>query len=340
MRLECFSSVGYRLPGDVPFFVASSQLTVSGAPQSGQMDLRIRRQTPAQMKQTSDREFHLFTEEHLTMSRITSLAVVAVMAGLISPANAELVGLWRFDGNTADSSVNSSGTPNGNNGTLENGASLSSEVPPALGTGQSLSLAGADQHVLVPDSDVLDVTSALTIAAWVKTVGGVAWDGVVAKSPSDGSAANHAGNYEVRIENGSRGLNFLYQRGGVDDTDTGRLSGAVVPDGDWTHIAVTAEAGGDLKYYLNGALAETSATPLDATFGAVNSSPLYIGSRADLFTTMDGLLDDVAIFNEVLSVDQIQTISTGDFTAYGVPEPSSAVLALLGFVGLVWRRQR
>ena len=55
---------------------------------------------------------------------------------------------------------------------------------------------------------------------------------------------------------------------------------------------------------------------------------------------MDGLLDDVAIFNEVLSQDDIKMIMTGDFTAYGIPEPSGASLLLLGVASIAFARRR
>ncbi len=45
------------------------------------------------------------------------------------------------------------------------------------------------------------------------------------------------------------------------------------------------------------------------SFGATNTNPLYIGSRADLFTTMDGLIDDLRIYNEVLSVEAIRDLA-------------------------------
>ncbi|NIP98796.1 MAG: hypothetical protein GWO24_37490, partial [Akkermansiaceae bacterium] len=73
-----------------------------------------------------------------------------------------LIGLWSFEGNTNDSSGND------NHGELQNGASLSDEVADALGAGQSLALAGGEQHVLVPHHSSLDVTEAITITAWVK----------------------------------------------------------------------------------------------------------------------------------------------------------------------------
>ena len=234
-------------------------------------------------------------------------------------ADAGLLGLWRFEGDASDSSLNS------NAGTFENGAALSADTP--SGAGQSLALEGGDQHVLVPHHDSLNVTSAVTIAGWVKTTNN-AWDGILAKSPSDGSAANHAGNYELRIENGSRGVHLLYQNGGENDTAFHLNNDSPIPDNEWTHIAVTASAEGMAKTYINGVFVSDHADPVMATFGATNTNPLYLGSRADLFTTMDGLLDDLAIFDEVLSESQIQTIAGGDFSAFVVPEPSSGILVL------------
>ncbi len=217
-----------------------------------------------------------------------------------------LVGLWQFDGSAGD------GSGNGHDGTLENGAALSDDVPPNS-AGQSLQVSGGEQHVLVPHSDSLNVTEEITIAAWVKPVGDQAWDGILAKNPSDGSNANHAGNYELRIENGSRGLHFLHQQGGDNDTAFYNSAAAVITGDEWSHIAVTGVKNGDLHYYINGELADTWADPLADTFGATNSNPLYIGSRADLFTAMDGFLDDVALFNRALEPAEIVSIMNGEF---------------------------
>jgi hypothetical protein len=261
------------------------------------------------------------------MKTIAVTLTVAVL--LASSAQADLIGLWRFDGNTNDISGNA------NHGALTNGASLSNDVPTVLAGGQSLSLGGGNQHVLVPHNSSLDITSAMTISAWVKPVGNVGWDGVLAKSPSNGSMNNHAGNYELRVENGNRRPHFLYQRGAANDTAFALAPTAVVPEGVWTHLAVTAQAGGMVDFYLNGTFAE--ALPVEATFGVPNTNPLYIGSRADLFTTFNGFIDDVALFDEVLSAGQIRQLAGGII----VPEPSACLLAIMGtllsvFCGRKW----
>jgi len=101
-----------------------------------------------------------------------------------------LVGHWEFEGNTLDSSGLD------NHGTLEGAATVSgSDVPPIFGGTGALSLGGGGDHVLVDHHASLDITSEMTIAAWVKTTGDPAWDGIVAKAPSNGSASNSAGNY-------------------------------------------------------------------------------------------------------------------------------------------------
>ena len=234
------------------------------------------------------------------------LACFALM--LMAPsAQGDLIGYWSFDDQTAE---DFSGF--GHDGDLMGSVlpSYSGDVPPILGGGFSMSFPGGDSHVLVPHAETLDITQTMTIAAWVKTAAN-AWDGVIAKNPSDNSAANHAGNYELRVENGSRNLVFLHQQGGENDTTS--YAGGVVGDASWQHVAVTAEAGGDVSLYVNGELTNTS--PMVSAF-ATNTNPLFIGSRNDLFTGMDGLIDDVRLYDEVLTAAAITDLVGGEIESY------------------------
>lgn len=252
----------------------------------------------------------------------------AIVAASLATGQAALVAQFNFDGNTNDQS----GT--GNHGTLMNGATFSGDSP--FASGQSLSLGDGAQHVLVPHHASLDITETMTVSAWVKPQGN-AWEGLLAKSPSNGSGANHAGNYEIRIENGTSQLHFLYQQGGVDDTafPISTNPAAAIAANTWTHIAVTIEQvganPGEVKYFTNGVLADTKL--IQAGFGATNTNPLYIGTRADLFTQWNGQIDDLRIYNTVLSSEEIAGLAV-------VPEPSAGLVAVAAFGLLGLRRRR
>jgi hypothetical protein len=229
----------------------------------------------------------------------TCQTCIVVLLALVvaNVAQADIVGWWTFDDITGTNVPDISGFMN--DGTMMNGVTTSIDVPDFLGGGNSLAVGGGDQHVLVPHDVSLDISSQLTIAAWVKPIGNVAWDGIVAKSPSDGSNPNQAGNYELRVENGSRALTFHHQQGGDNDT-IAYPGGPPVTDSVWQHVATTVDSSG-VSFFLDGLPAGTFPLGGIQSFGATNTNPLYIGSRADLFTTMDGLIDDLRIYNVILS---------------------------------------
>ena len=246
----------------------------------------------------------------------TCLFVVALMA-MVACADAQLVAHYPFDTGFEDSSGLE------NHGFAEGGAALVSDVPPGF-SGQSLLLEQEGDYVLVDHSDSLNMTETLTVTAWVKTAGN-AWEGLLAKNPSEGSPDNHAGNYEIRVENGSNQLHFLYQQGGVADTafPISQEPEAVIDPGTWTHIAVTVEQFGDepgeVNYFTNGVHADTQT--INVGFGATNENPLYIGSRADLFTQWDGNIDDLRIYNTVLFGPEIEAVTEGADLDFSAPFP-------------------
>lgn len=231
----------------------------------------------------------------------------------------QLVGLWRFDDGTAN---DSSGFENHGELMGSPGITFDSDVPPVLGGGQSLSFTTGvdhDEHVLVEHDPSLDITGEITITAWIKPENN-AWDGILAKTPNEGSGLNFPGNYELRTTNGSGGLEFGWEHNpdAPNQFTFTAPSTSTVTANEWAHVAFTAESGGDYTYYINGE--EVGGGLMPDTFGTeLNTNPLYLGNRADLTTIeFHGLMDDVALINGVLGQSQIQAIMMGDFSAFGL----------------------
>ncbi len=110
---------------------------------------------------------------------------------------------------------------------------------------------------------------------------------------------------------------WLFEAGPPNSTLTLNDTSTSVPVDEWTHLAVTQNDQSSYTFYVNGSPTTTAAAP--NPFGnSVNDNPLYIGSRADKFTTFNGNIDDVAIFSGVLTEAQIQDIMDGDFSAFGI----------------------
>ncbi len=244
-----------------------------------------------------------------------------------NPTNAEslppvlLIGLWRFDeGDARDDS-----------GREHDGQAFDlvfpDQDPVTPGQGKYAdfdSTGGGQPRIEIPHHQDFNLDDELSIAAWVFPIDNVVWDGILAKNPSAESAPNHAGNFELRIQSGGRALQFLSQRGGINDTATYTSAETVIQANEWSHIAVTAKAGsGNLQFFLNGELSETLTEAINFDAFPVNENPLYIGSRADLATPFDGFLDDVALFDGVLSESQVQAVMNGDFDGFSAEEPQT-----------------
>ena len=113
----------------------------------------------------------------------------------------------------------------------------------------------------------------------------------------------------------------------------------------WTHLAITYDAGTDVKtLWINGAVSATDNVPQSgptqyAVNGTIESENLHIGSGQDDGNNFffSGNIDDVSIWDDVLTEAQIQDIMNNGVT---IPEPSAFGLLGLAGLGLILRRRR
>jgi glucose/arabinose dehydrogenase/chitodextrinase len=154
----------------------------------------------------------------------------------------------------------------------------------------ALSFNGSNARVTVADSSSLDLTTGMTLEAWVFPTAGGGWRDVVYKGQDD----------IYYLESSSAGGQPA--TGGT--FATGLLTASLpLPLNTWTHLAATYD-GQMERIYVNGAQAGSRAQtgPI-----ATSSGPLSIGGDALYGQYFAGRIDEVRIYNQALSESQIQT---------------------------------
>ncbi|MBK7393685.1 MAG: VCBS repeat-containing protein [Chloracidobacterium sp.] len=188
----------------------------------------------------------------------------------------------------------------GYNGTLQNGTTFA-----AGKVGQAFSLDGTNDNVNIGD---VDLPSTFSIDAWINpdTLSGVKF----ILSKDDGVARS----YYVYVD-ASGSLYASVRNTGGQFTQYGTEAG-VITTGSWQHIAVTYDGSGGadqkMKFYVNGvSAAAASAGGYDSGGTPENNAvSATIGSFGDGSSLFDGLIDEVEIFNRVLTPGEIANLAT------------------------------
>lgn len=201
-----------------------------------------------------------------------------------APANG-LVAAYSFNDGSASTAADVSGYLN--DGTLTSGVTWS----PQGRFGSALALPGNGPVVTVADSNSLDVTSGMTLEAWVYRTGALTgWQAIVAKDVD--------GYYLMASSDQSD----VPAGGGTFTSGGNNLFGdSYIPVFTWTHLALVFD-GSALNLYVNG---NQVASKLQASPLAPTSSPLHIGGDhyGEYFP---GLVDEVRIYDRGLSSSEIQ----------------------------------
>jgi len=200
------------------------------------------------------------------------------------------LGLNEGSGSTAN---DASGT--GNNGTL-NGASWNGSGK----YGGALSFDGANDWLTVADANNLDLTTGMTLEAWVYPTALNSWETALLKEAGNELAYSLYADNNGNDTGGPRRPAGYIRQGSNSYTATGSSQ---LPLNTWTHLAATYD-GSALRLYVNG----TQVSSL-ARSGSINTStgPLRVGGNAVWGEYFNGSIDEVRVYSRALTTAEIQS---------------------------------
>jgi hypothetical protein len=219
-------------------------------------------------------------------NQTTSTAITVVVDNTTSPPPSGLVSAYSF--NEGSGTVVNDVSGNGNNGAVSNTAwSASGRY------GGALSFNGSSSRVNIPDSASLDLTTGMTIEAWVQPTTLSGWRTILMKEQSAGLVYGLYANSDT-----NRPSAHVYISSESDTRGTAQLAVNT-----WTHLAATYD-GSMLRIFVNGA--QVSTRSLGGNI-LTSTSALRIGGNSIWGEYFAGLIDEVRIYNRALTAAEIQT---------------------------------
>ena len=210
---------------------------------------------------------------------------------LYPPANnaSGLVSYYKLDDGSGTTATNSTG---GTNGTLQNAPSW--VISPSQHAGNALNFDGVDDIVSIADHASLDITTAITLEAWVYATKNTGIQNVICKS----SNSPNTGYIFPRTDNGwTSTVVYLHIAGGW------RTLSAPYPGlNAWHHLAATYN-GATIRLYINGVEAASLAQTGSIT---ANNNPLILGNQTGISEYFGGSADEVRVWNVARTQAQIQ----------------------------------
>lgn len=220
-----------------------------------------------------------------------ALWMLAIVSMSPQQSEAQLVGYWNFDGTVEDLSGLE------NHGQLVD-AQYSDNVPSVIGSGQSLDFSVDTDHVLIEAHESLD-SPTFTLAMFAYDRGQT---GALERLTSrEGDTFETAINVHPPFN--GMGEYAYYSPISGNGWEWGETVAAFEQ---WQHVAYVATEDEQLLIYVDGELAwESEPWTVDP------SGFMHIGNRWNDVEGFDGLIDNVALWNEPLDADSIRALAEG-----------------------------
>jgi len=253
---------------------------------------------------------------------------------VLGAATAGLVGYWNFDEGTGSIAADASG--NNNNGTISGANWTAGKV------GNALSFNGTNSFVNAGSGASLDDIpqqggGGMTVAFWINPASNTS-NFILSKGPH----TNNSGAWEITKSSATNPARLSFFKEGAADFTADWNS--VLTTGTWQHIVLAWDgtmALGGISVYKNGSLVTGGGSNGDGAAGNSDAANnLSIGSSDGTSGFLDAGLDEVRIYNRVLTAQEVIDIyndgRTGDTTPPSTPANLSATAISSSAINLSW----
>jgi hypothetical protein len=189
----------------------------------------------------------------------------------------------------------------GNDGTLTNGPTFSTDVPtaPPFSNTYSVDFDGTDDYMVISQDSSINITGDLTLSAWINLDSLGAFQGIITKRSS-------TTNYQFYIR--STNVLSFFDGSNLANDNTALTTGS------WIHVAVVV-SGSSASFYRDGSFSSTSS----GISVSSNTANLTIGDIVG-GSFLNGKVDEVSVFDSALSASDITAIynsgAPADLTSY------------------------
>ncbi|HEY7198104.1 MAG TPA: LamG domain-containing protein [Gaiellaceae bacterium] len=220
-------------------------------------------------------------------SGATSFSVTIETYSEVIQATTGLVSYWRLGEAAGTTAADSKGS---NTGTYTNTPILGQNGALAGDNNDSVRFTAANsQYVDIPAAATLDLTTGMTLEAWIRTSTLGSNATIIAKSSAGGGSG-----YRLQRNGTNNTASFVT----AGTTGTTLNSATSINDGAWHQIVVTYNGGNTKRIYIDGQL-DASVTNLTGTLNTTANALRIAAQQAGNY--WDGWIDEVAVYNTALA---------------------------------------
>ena len=191
------------------------------------------------------------------------------------------VAYYKLDGNSNDSVGSNNGT--------DTSISYSSSYGKI---NQGASFNGSSSRIAIAHNSVFNITSAITLLAWIKTTS-TGGNQILCKYDDSFYFAVNGSTF-------NSGKIQMY----LNNVSSGWLTGGTVNDGNW-HFVVGTYDGSTIKLYIDGSLSTSVSASGSIQTG---SNPVEIGTRTAISYYFNGDIDEIGIWSRALSSTEVSEL--------------------------------